>query len=98
MPGQITIMPATPDDIDLVMHLIRALAEYEHELDSAQATPEQLHEALFGPNPAAEAVIARLDGTPAGWPSGSKRSRPGPAAPASGSKTSSSTRKCAASV
>ena len=67
MPGQITIDPVTPADIPLVMHLIRALAEYEHELESAQATPEQLHEALFGPNPAAEAVIARLDGEAAGW-------------------------------
>src|SRR4029453_1933530 len=59
MPGEITITPATPDDIPLVMHLIRALAEYEHELESAQATPEQLHEALFGPNPSAEAVLGR---------------------------------------
>jgi GNAT superfamily N-acetyltransferase len=67
MPGEITITPVTPDDIPLVMHLIRALAEYEHELESAQATPEQLHEALFGPKPSAEAVIARLDGAPAGW-------------------------------
>ena len=67
MPGEITITPVTPDDIPLVMHLIRALAEYEHELESAQATPEQLHEALFGPTPSAEAVIARLDGVPAGW-------------------------------
>ena len=57
MPGQITIDPVKPDDIPLVMHLIRALAEYEHELESAKATPEQLHEALFGANPAAEAVI-----------------------------------------
>lgn len=67
MPGEITITPVTPDDIQLVMHLTRALAEYEHQLESAQATPEQLHEALFGPTPSAEAVIARLDGVPAGW-------------------------------
>jgi GNAT superfamily N-acetyltransferase len=67
MHREITITPVTPDDIPLVMHLIRALAEYEHEVESAQATPEQLHEALFGPNPSAEAVIARLDGVAAGW-------------------------------
>jgi hypothetical protein len=61
MPSQITIDAVTPGDIPLVMDLIRALAEYEHELDQAQATPEQLHEALFGPTPSAEAVIARLE-------------------------------------
>ena len=61
------IDPATPDDVPLMLDLIRELAEYEHEAESAQATPEQLHEALFGARPAAEAAIARIDGEAAGW-------------------------------
>jgi GNAT superfamily N-acetyltransferase len=72
MPSQpsnprLRIDPATPADIPLILDLIRELAEYEHEPDSAQATPDQLHTALFGEHPASEAVIARLDGEPAGW-------------------------------
>ena len=61
------IDPATPDDVPLMLDLIRELAEYEHEAESARATPEQLHEALFGARPAAEAAIARIDGEAAGW-------------------------------
>jgi GNAT superfamily N-acetyltransferase len=58
---------ATHQDVPLILDLIRELAEYEHEPDAAQATAEQIHAALFGERPAAEAVIARLDGEPAGW-------------------------------
>lgn len=58
---------ATPDDVPLILQLIRELAEFEREADSARATAEQLHEALFGSRPAAEAVIARVEGAPAGW-------------------------------
>ena len=65
--ASIRIDPATPADVPLIMQLILELADYEHEPDAAQATPRQLHDALFGPRPAAEAVIARLDGAPAGW-------------------------------
>jgi GNAT superfamily N-acetyltransferase len=61
----IRIDPATPDDVPLVLDLIRELAEYEHEPESATATPQQLHEALFGARPAAEAAIARYGGEPA---------------------------------
>ena len=61
------IDPATPDDVPLMLDLIRELAEYEHELEAAKATPAQLHEALFGERPAAEAAIARIDGQGAGW-------------------------------
>ena len=58
---------ATPDDVPLMLELIRELAEYEHEADSVQITPAQLREALFGARPAAEAVIARADGEAVGW-------------------------------
>jgi GNAT superfamily N-acetyltransferase len=61
------IDPATPDDVPLMLDLVRELAEYEHEAHQAQMTPEQLHEALFGEHPAAEAAIARIDGEGAGW-------------------------------
>jgi GNAT superfamily N-acetyltransferase len=64
---RIRIEAATPDDIPLIMDLIRELAEYEREPESAQATADQLHAALFGDRPAAEAMIARFDGEPAGW-------------------------------
>jgi GNAT superfamily N-acetyltransferase len=61
------IETATPEDVPLMLDLIRELAEYEHEPDAAQATPRQLHDALFGGRPSAEAAIARLDGEGVGW-------------------------------
>jgi GNAT superfamily N-acetyltransferase len=63
----LSIDPATPQDIPLILDLIRELAGYEHEPDAAQATPQQIEAALFGERPAAEAVISRVDGEPAGW-------------------------------
>jgi len=63
----LTVDPAKRQDVPLILELIRELAEYEKEPDSAQATTEQIETALFGARPAAEAVIARLDGEPAGW-------------------------------
>lgn len=58
---------ATREDVPLILALIRELAEYEHEPESARATAEQIEAALFGERPAAEAVIARVDGEAAGW-------------------------------
>ena len=60
----IEITPATPPDVPLLLALIRALAEYEHLSDQVSATEDRLRESLFGPHPAAEAVIGRLDGQP----------------------------------
>ncbi|WP_405584614.1 GNAT family N-acetyltransferase [Streptomyces sp. NBC_01092] len=57
------IRPATPADIPALHALIRELAEYEKALEEAKATPEQLHEALFGDRPAAYAHIAADDAT-----------------------------------
>ena len=65
-PG-LTITPATPEDIPIILDLIRGLAEYEREAESATATPEQLHAALFGGRPAAECIIARLDDSAVGF-------------------------------
>ena len=63
------IRTATPADIPVIHTLVRALAEYEKAPDEARATPEQLHEALFGPHPAAYAHIAEDDttGEPVGF-------------------------------
>ncbi len=67
LPPGVTIEPVRPDEIGLVLEFIQGLADYEHEPDAVKATPQQLQEALFGARPAAEAVIARMDGVPAGW-------------------------------
>nr|WP_128975953.1 GNAT family N-acetyltransferase [Streptomyces roseicoloratus] len=55
------IRTATPADVPVIHRLVRELAEYEKALDEARATPEQLHEALFGEHPAAYAHIAETD-------------------------------------
>lgn len=57
---------ATPDDVGTVLRFVRELAEYERELDKVVATEPMLHEALFSSPPAAEALIAAVDGEPVG--------------------------------
>ena len=47
--------------------LIVELAEYERAADQVVGTEEMLEAALFGPDPAAEALIAELDDGPAGF-------------------------------
>ena len=60
------IRPANSADVPLILQLVRDLAAFERESDKVIATEPMLFEALFGPHPAAEAVIADLDGTPVG--------------------------------
>jgi GNAT superfamily N-acetyltransferase len=55
------IRPAIPADIPVIHALVRELAEYEKAPDEAEATQEQLREALFGERPAAFAHMA-VDG------------------------------------
>jgi GNAT superfamily N-acetyltransferase len=57
------IRAALPADVPEIRAMIRELAEYERELESARATQEQLHDALFGAEPAVFALIAEDDGT-----------------------------------
>jgi len=63
----VEIRPARPSDIDLLLELIHELAVYEKAPEEAVATPELMHEALFGQKPTAEAVIAEWRGQPAGF-------------------------------
>jgi GNAT superfamily N-acetyltransferase len=61
------IRTATPDDVPEIHRLIRALAEYEREPESARATVEQLREALFGPEPRVFAHVAEAGGRVVGF-------------------------------
>lgn len=63
----IAIRPATPDDVALILDLVRELAIYEREPDAVTATEPMLVRALFGERPFAEAVIAEADGVPVGF-------------------------------
>ena len=61
------IRPATAVDVPLLLTLIRELAEYERLSREVVATPALLRRWLFGPRPAAEAVVARAAGEPVGF-------------------------------
>jgi GNAT superfamily N-acetyltransferase len=63
----ITIRPAIPADVPLILHFIRALAAYEREPDAVTATEEGLLRDGFGPNPFYACLIAEIDGQPAGF-------------------------------
>ena len=55
------IRPATVDDVPVLVDLIVELATYEREPEQAQATAEQLTNALFAPEPAVHCLIAADD-------------------------------------
>jgi GNAT superfamily N-acetyltransferase len=62
------VRAATPDDVPAIGRMIRELAEFEREPDAVRTTPEQLHEALFGRDAVASALLALDDaGQPAGF-------------------------------
>jgi GNAT superfamily N-acetyltransferase len=54
------IAPARPEDVELIVTLIRELAEFERLLHEVRIAPEDLRRDLFGARPYAEAVIARV--------------------------------------
>lgn len=62
----LSIRPAAPSDVPLILTLIRELAEYEKLLDRVVATEALLTQALFGSQRRAEVVIAMVDDQPAG--------------------------------
>jgi hypothetical protein len=67
MPPDLRIEPATQDDVPLILHLVKKLAEYERLLHEVVATEEDFRKALFGPDRVAEALLAFSGGKPVGF-------------------------------
>jgi GNAT superfamily N-acetyltransferase len=62
-----TINSATAKDRSHLLTMIRELAEFERLSAELEVTAESLHAALFGERPVAAALLARVDGAPAGY-------------------------------
>ena len=57
---------ATPDDVPVILNLIKQLAEYEKAADQVVATERLLHESLFEQR-AAEVLLVEADGRTVGF-------------------------------
>ncbi len=66
-PPGLTIRMAGAGDVETIAGLVRELAIYEKLEQHANASPDDFRRHLFGPRPAAEAVLAELDGQPVGF-------------------------------
>jgi GNAT superfamily N-acetyltransferase len=64
--GAITLRFATAEDCPLLLRLIRELAVFERAPDAVVATEADLRRYGFGPQPQFEALLAFIDGEPAG--------------------------------
>ncbi|MDF1756031.1 MAG: GNAT family N-acetyltransferase [Verrucomicrobiales bacterium] len=56
------IRPAVPGDCDSIHRLLMELAEYEKITHWVESTPASTHQALFGDQPAAGALVAEVEG------------------------------------
>lgn len=63
----LSIRAATVKDASLLASMILELAEYEHLAHEAGVTAEAIARDGFGPNPKFRAILAELDGQPAGY-------------------------------
>ncbi len=67
LPPDHAVRAAEPRDVGAIVRLIRALAEFEELTHLLRVTPETLAPHLFGPRPAAEALVAERDGQVIGF-------------------------------
>lgn len=63
----LTIRPASVEDVPTILQLIVDLATYERAPNEVSATEEQLAGVLFGKKPAAEVLLAFENETPVGF-------------------------------
>ena len=61
------INPITADQIPVLLELIRELARFENLEHEVVVTEASLRDSIFGPQPAAGALLAYADGQPAGY-------------------------------
>ena len=64
---RLALRAAVASDVSTILGFIKELAAYEKLEHQVVATEALLHEHLFGSRPAAEVVIAELDGRPVGF-------------------------------
>jgi GNAT superfamily N-acetyltransferase len=64
---RISIRHTDGNDVPLLFQLIRELADFERIPHEVSATEEIISESLFGDSPAAVALLAEVDGKPAGF-------------------------------
>jgi GNAT superfamily N-acetyltransferase len=62
----LSVRPAIPADVPLLLEMARGLAVYERMPNAVTATEADLHKHLFGASPAAEAAIGYVGDKPAG--------------------------------
>lgn len=62
---EVEVRAATPADVGLLLEFIRAMAAFEKL--KVFATVQSLQDALFGPEPAARALLAFVDGKAIGY-------------------------------
>ena len=62
-----TISTVTESDVPVLLAMIRELAEFERLTHELEITADSLRAALFGERPVAAALLARVDGFPAGY-------------------------------
>ena len=64
---KLSVRPATPDDVPLILGFIRGIAEYEHLTHQVEASEDGLRSTIFGGAPSAEALLGFVDDAPAGY-------------------------------
>lgn len=67
MSGAATIRAAEARDVGAILALMRELADFEKLTHLFVATADDLADALFGPRPSAEALVAERDGAIVGY-------------------------------
>lgn len=65
--AELRLRDATADDLGLVLHFVRALADYEKLLHEVRATEADFRRLLFAEPRRAEALIAEWQGAPVGF-------------------------------
>jgi GNAT superfamily N-acetyltransferase len=63
----VRIRAAEAEDVEQIFAWVVELADYERSAGAVTGTAALLEQALFGPHPSAEAVIAERDGEPVGF-------------------------------